>query len=196
MKKTLLAAALAVGFAGVVQAETSVTLYGILDTGIGYERAKLEDVKLTKTGIRNGVQSGNRWGLKGSEDLGNGLRAVFQLESGFDSSTGHHQQGDRLFGRQATLGLASDSWGQLDFGRQTNIGSKYLPGIIDPFGGGFGQANAGTSFAAIDTVRYDNMIMYQTPNFSGFQFGIGYSFNTSGAQLYKVRAPGVDSGDP
>src|SRR5699024_10180755 len=81
--------------------------------------------------------------------------------------------------------------------RQTNIGSKYLPRIIDPFGGGFGQANAGTSFAAIDTVRYDNMIMYQTPNFSGFQFGIGYSFNTNGAQLYKVRGlDPVDSGDP
>src|SRR5690625_4200244 len=126
MKKTLLAAALAVGFAGVAQAETSVTLYGIIDTGIGYERQKapvatvdydgtdftvgVSDGKRTKTGIRNGVQSGNRWGLKGSEDLGNGLRAVFQLESGFDSSTGRHQQDDRLFGRHATLGLASDAW--------------------------------------------------------------------------------------
>src|SRR5690606_16186858 len=192
MKKTLLAAALAVGFAGVAQAETSVTLYGIIDTGIGYERSESRDdagdkTKYTRTGIRNGVQSGNRWGLKGTEDLGNGLRAVFQLESGFDSATGYSQQGGRLFGRHATLGLASDSWGQLDFGRQTNIASKYLPGIVDPFGGGFGQANMGSSFSAANTLRLDNMVMYQTPNFSGFQFGVGYSFNASGAAEFKEK---------
>src|SRR5690606_6577304 len=200
MKKTLLAAALAVGFAGVAQAETSVTLYGIIDTGIGYERSESRDdagdkTKYTRTGIRNGVQSGNRWGLKGTEDLGNGLRAVFQLESGFDSATGYSQQGGRLFGRQATLGLAGDSWGQLDFGRQTNIASKYLPGIVDPFGGGFMQANAGTSFSAQNTMRWDNLVMYQTPNFSGFQFGVGYSFNVAGGQGWDVDYPGFDNPD-
>jgi GBP family porin len=195
MKKTLLAAALTVGFFGVAQAETSVTLYGILDGGIGYQQIKgntsraenrtgATDAKYTKTGLINGVQSGNRWGVKGAEDLGDGLRAVFQLESGFDLGTGKHAQGDRLFGRQATLGLASDAWGQLDFGRQTNIGSKYF-GAIDPFGLGFGQANMGAAFTAVNTVRYDNMVMYQTPNFSGFQFGVGYSFNVDGGQEWK-----------
>jgi GBP family porin len=195
MKKTLLAAALTVGFFGVAQAETSVTLYGILDGGIGYQQIKgntsraenrtgATDAKYTKTGLINGVQSGNRWGVKGAEDLGDGLRAVFQLESGFDLGTGKHAQGDRLFGRQATLGLASDAWGQLDFGRQTNIASKYF-GAIDPFGMGFGQANIGAAFTAMNTVRYDNMVMYQTPNFSGFQFGVGYSFNVDGGQEWK-----------
>ncbi len=196
MKKTLLAAALIVGFAGVAQAETSVTLYGILDGGIGYQQVKnMPDVtyrgqtnvtKATKFGLIDGVQSGNRWGMKGTEDLGNGLRAVFQLESGFGLRDGNQGQGGRLFGRQATLGLASDAWGQLDVGRQTNVASKYFPGIADPFGASFGQANGGTSFTAANTVRFDNMIMYQTPNFSGFQFGLGYSFNTSGAQTYNV----------
>ena len=194
MKKTLLAAALIAGFAGVAQAETSVTLYGIIDTGIGYNQIKGTvagvDVKASKFGLINGVQSGSRWGLKGSEDLGDGLRAVFQLESGFDSSTGVQAQGgtgtDRLFGRQATIGLAGDSWGQLDLGRQTNIASKYLPGVIDPFNAGFGQANAGTSFTSSNTLRLDNMIMYQTPNFSGFQFGLGYSFNANGSQTWKL----------
>jgi GBP family porin len=195
MKKTLLAAALTVGFFGVAQAETSVTLYGILDGGIGYQQIKgntsraegrtgATDAKYTKTGMINGIQSGNRWGVKGAEDLGDGLRAVFQLESGFDLGTGKHAQGDRLFGRQATLGLASDAWGQLDFGRQTNIGSKYF-GAIDPFGLGFAQANMGAAFTAVNTVRYDNMVMYQTPNFSGFQFGVGYSFNVDGGQEWK-----------
>lgn len=181
MKKTLLAAALLAGFAGVAQAETSVTLYGIIDTGIGYN--KISGAKDggpvsngSRIGMINGVQNGSRWGLRGSEDLGDGLRAVFQLESGFDSGNGKSGQSSRLFGRQATVGLASDSWGQLDFGRQTNIASKYF-GSIDPFGAGFGQANIGTGFSAANTQRYDNMVMYQTPSFSGFQFGIGYSFN-------------------
>ncbi|ODA19305.1 porin, partial [Achromobacter xylosoxidans] len=123
-------------------------------------------------------QNGSRWGLRGSEDLGDGLRAVFQLESGFDSGNGTSAQGGRLFGRQATVGLASDSWGQLDFGRQTNIASKYF-GSIDPFGAGFGQANIGMGLSATNTVRYDNMVLYQTPSFSGFQFGVGYSFNAN-----------------
>lgn len=200
MKKTLLAAALMAGFAGIAHADTSVTLYGIIDGGVGYQQIKgsagydVDGVnpwakegrvsfKNNRTGLISGIQSGSRWGLKGSEDLGNGLRAVFVLESGFDLGTGKSGQGNRLFGRQATLGLAGDSWGQLDFGRQTNIASKYLPGIMDPFGGGFDQANAGAALTAANTARYDNMIMYQTPNFSGFQFGVGYSFNVDGSQV-------------
>ena len=190
MKKTLLAAALMAGFAGVAHAETSVTLYGILDAGIGYQKLKVNDdagdFSQKRIGMINGIQSGNRWGLKGSEDLGDGLRAVFVLESGFDLGTGKSGQGSRLFGRQATLGLAGDSWGQLDFGRQTNIASKYLSAVADPFGGGFDQANIGGAFTAANTARYDNMVMYQTPNFSGFQFGVGYSFNVNGNQAYKV----------
>ncbi|QAA92751.1 porin [Pollutimonas thiosulfatoxidans] len=203
MKKTLLAAALTVGFFGVAQAETSVTLYGILDGGIGYQQIKgvnsyatdrtgEPSLKAKKTGMINGIEYGNRWGLKGAEDLGNGLRAVFQLESGFDLGTGQQAQStsssnsDRLFGRQATIGLASDAWGQLDLGRQTNIASKYLAGVATPFGASFGQANSGAVFTQANTARYDNMVMYQTPNFSGFQFGAGYSFNVSGGESWKV----------
>lgn len=180
MKKTLLAAALLAGFAGVAQAETSVTLYGIIDTGLGYNKISggTDAQNGSKFGMINGVQNGSRWGLRGSEDLGDGLRAVFQLESGFDSGNGTSAQGGRLFGRQATVGLASDSWGQIDFGRQANIASKYF-GSIDPFGAGFGQANIGMGLSATNTVRYDNMVLYQTPSFSGFQFGVGYSFNAN-----------------
>ncbi|ARP82819.1 porin [Bordetella genomosp. 8] len=178
MKKTLLAAALLAGFAGVAQAETSVTLYGILDTGIGYQNIRGVDGidKQSKFGMLNGVQNGSRWGLRGSEDLGDGLRAVFTIESGFNSGDGNSAQGGRLFGRQATIGLASNSWGQLDFGRQTNIASKFF-GSIDPFAEGFGLANIGTVFSSSNTTRYDNMVLYQSPVFGGFQVGAGYSFN-------------------
>src|SRR3546814_11054796 len=101
MKKTLLAAALTVGFFGVAQAETSVTLYGIIDTGIGYNKVESYDaakigtqrpagatnVDSKKLGIVTGVQSGSRWVLKGAEYLGDFLRAVLQLVSGYSSST-------------------------------------------------------------------------------------------------------------
>src|SRR5690606_19555888 len=122
MKKSLLVAALIAGFAGAANAETSVTLYGVVDGGIGYERLKGSvndvDVNGKRTGMLSGGQSANRWGLKGTEDLGSGLQAVFVLENGFDLGNGESTQGGRMFGRQATIGLRSDAWGQLDFGRQ------------------------------------------------------------------------------
>ena len=194
MKKTLLAAALTVGFFGVAQAETSVTLYGVIDTGIGYNKVEVGNYEAKKVGLINGVQSGSRWGLKGTEDLGDGLQAIFQLESGFDSSTGNSGQGGRLFGRHLTIGLQGESWGRLDLGRQTNIASKYFADIASPFGASFGQANVGATFGSSNTVRWDNMVMYQTPNFSGFQFGVGYSFNTSGSQDWDVDNT-VDTND-
>src|SRR5690625_3958462 len=210
MKKTLLAAALMVGFAGVAQAETSVTLYGVVDGGIGYERLKGSyasagnvdnyyahnrgnSVTDTRTGLLSGVQRGNRWGLRGSEDLGDGLRFIFQLESGFDIADGRSAQDDRLFGREAHFGLAGDSWGQLTFGRQTTITSKYMPGVASPFGASFMQANYGATFSAANTTRYDNMIQYQTPSFAGLQAGLGYSFNTDGPQNPTLKVGGTES---
>jgi predicted porin len=123
MKKTLLAAAMFTTFAGVAQAESSVTLYGVIDTGIGYNKIEGDGYDGSKLGMINGIQAGSRWGVRGSEDLGDGLRAVFKLESGFDSANGQRGQSGRLFGRQATIGLANDAWGTLDFGRQATIGS-------------------------------------------------------------------------
>jgi len=190
MKKTLLAAALLAGFAGAAQAQnTSVTLYGIIDVGLGYNKVKDGRDSDSRIGMVDGVQNGSRWGLRGSEDLGDGLRAVFQLENGFSSRNGRIGQGGRLFGRHATLGLASDSWGQLDFGRQTNMASKYF-GSIDPFSAAYTQSNLGHAISSTNTRRLDNMVMYRTPDISGFQAGIGYSFNTREADTaanFKTR---------
>jgi len=197
MKKTLLAAALLAGFAGAAHAQsTSVTLYGLIDTGLTYTKQKFASPDLgadftaanprptrgnsfSRIGGASGVQSGSRWGLRGSEDLGDGLRAIFTVESGFDTYTGRSGQGGRLFGRTASVGLAGDTWGTLEFGRQLNMASRYL-GDLDPFGRGFGQANIGHGISAANTVWYDNMVLYRTPNFNGFQAGIGYSFAEEG----------------
>lgn len=189
MKNSLLAVAMLTAFAGVAQAETSVTLYGVIDTGIGYNKvsgtiddgtdaaghALRKDVGASRIGMINGVQSGSRWGLRGTEDLGDGLRAMFTVESGFDSGNGTSQQ-NRLFNRQATIGLANDSWGSLEFGRQTTVGGTFLA-EIDPFYTSFTQANIGTSFSAANTMRWDNMVMYRSAWTDGFQFALGYSFN-------------------
>lgn len=183
MKKTLLAAALTVGFAGVANAETSVTLYGLIDTGIGYTQFKNKntDIKTKRTGLYDGVQSGNRWGLRGSEDLGDGLRVVFKLESGFRLTDGQNAQGPQ-FGRESTIGLANDSWGSLTFGRQTNVSSRFIAdsGIASPFGDSFLNAAIGQTFTSAATVRADDTVVYVSPSFSGFTFAAGYSFGVNG----------------
>lgn len=176
MKKALLATALGLSLAGMAQADTSVTLYGVIDTGIGYNKIKGPGFDGSRAGMINGIQEGSRWGLRGAEDLGDGLRATFKLESGFDSGNGSRAQGDRMFGRQATVGLANDAWGSLEFGRQATVGSNYLADI-DPFYTSYTQANIGTGFSAANTMRWDNMVMYKTPSFNGFELGVGYSFN-------------------
>ena len=219
MKKTLLAAALVTGFAGVAHAESSVTLYGIVDAGYGYQQSEAKfkggdanwngKIKTNDIGGHSGIQNGNRWGLKGSEDLGNGTSAIFVLESGFDVGNGESTQGGRLFGRQAYVGLTGDTWGTFTIGRQYNAGDTYVA-PIDPFGTGWGFAGMENVFGGSVSTRYDSVIKYTTPNFGGFQFGIGVTHNdnevkyTGGAAVredgsvrdYKVinREVGVTTG--
>lgn len=182
MKKTLLTAALVAGFAGFAHAESSVTLYGIVDTGYGYEESSAkfkggspsENGKITNKniGVHSGIVSGNRWGLKGSEDLGNGTSAIFVLESGFDLANGESLQGGRLFGRQAYVGLTGEGWGTFTIGRQYNAGESFVA-PISPFGAGWGFAAVQSVFGESVFARYDNVLKYVSPSFGGFKFGIG-----------------------
>src|SRR5690349_17492332 len=95
------------GVTGAAQAQNSVTLYGVIDTGLGYvSNANSNGDHLY--GMINGTLSGSRWGVKGQEDLGGGLKAIFQLENGFDPGTGRLNQGGREFGRQAYVGLSGN----------------------------------------------------------------------------------------
>ncbi len=183
MKKTLLAAALLAGFAtaGVAQAETSVTLYGILDTGYGYQSYKYDrggiDATSKSSGLRSGTVNGNRFGLKGSEDLGDGLRAIFQLEQGFDLGTGAGSS-TKQFHRQAFVGLSSDSWGTFTMGRQYSAGVEvgnlivngWNLGDVDKVFGGTGYGN-----------RIDNSFKYVTPDFAGFKLVALYGSEGSDA---------------
>lgn len=161
------------------QAQSSVTLYGLIDGGLRYQSVSLANGDgATNFGGAYGVQSGNRFGLRGSEDLGNGNRATFQLENGFDLGNGTSQQGGRMFGRQAWFGLQNTAWGDVRLGRMTNLASDWLVGAVDPFAAGFGQLNMGHAFTSGNTLRLDNTLMYRSPVMNGFQAGLGYSFAT------------------
>ncbi|SUA52504.1 Outer membrane porin protein BP0840 precursor [Oligella ureolytica] len=198
MKKTLLAAALVTGFAGVAHAESSVTLYGIVDAGYGYQQSEAkfkggtaaQNGKITTKDIggHSGIQNGSRWGLKGSEDLGNGTSAIFVLESGFDVMNGRSGQDNRLFGRQAYVGLTGDSWGTFTIGRQYNAGDAFVA-PIDPFGTGWGFAGAENVFGGSVSDRYDSVIKYVTPNFAGFQAGLGLVYSDKDVETKGFNQP-------
>ena len=181
MKKTLLAAALIAGYAGAASAQNSVTLYGVVDMGFAFQSVKTSksqnfarpDTTFNQLAMASGQQSGSRWGLRGVEDLGNGLKANFVYEEGITANTGAATAG---FTRQSTLGLSSDSWGAIDLGRRTAPSTAAFSGI-DPFGAGFGTA-ALTSTIGSNFYRLSNMAMYSSPSISGFRAMVGYSFDT------------------
>ena len=177
--KTLVAAAVLALGATAAQAQSSVTLYGVLDGGLRYQSVSLANGDgVTNLGGAYGVQSGNRFGLRGVESLGNGNSVMFQLENGFDLGNGTSQQGGRMFGRQAWVGVQNTSYGDVRLGRMTNLATDWLVGGIDPFGAGFGQLNMGHAFTSGNTLRLDNTLMYRSPVMSGAQVGLGYSFAT------------------
>lgn len=116
---------------GAAYAQSSVTLYGLLDVGIEYKNhaSAGTGAGATQGGVfqmQSGNLLGNRWGLKGVEDLGGGLHAIFNLESGFTLNDGKSAQGGREFGRTSTVGIDSATWGTLTIGRQKNLAYEYL----------------------------------------------------------------------
>ena len=187
MKKIIAISALLVCHLTSAQAQDSLTVYGIIDIGLQYATVnQTRDHAIQSNqffGISSGVQSGSRFGLRGTHAMGGGFETVFTLENGFNAGTGEAQQGGRLFGRQSTVGIKHNDIGQLDVGRQINLASNYfLP--IDPFIEGFGQANIGASFGSANTVRYSNMVMLQAQATKALTIGAGYSFATELTGIY------------
>ena len=187
MKKTLLAAALLAGYAGAASAQSSVTLYGVVDLGFAYQSLKAgnnSDV-FTNPGktynqfaMASGQQNGSRWGLKGVEDLGDGLKVNFVYEAGVTANNG---SGNNAFTRQSTLGLSSKKWGSVDLGRRTTAGTWAFSGI-DPFGAAYGTSALDSSMGA-NFSRMSNMVLYISPSISGFGVAAGYSFDTGATTL-------------
>ncbi|TAL56696.1 porin [Pandoraea sp.] len=177
MKKSLLALAVLGAFAGAAQAQSSVTLYGIIDAGINYTSNVGGHSAWTAT---DGVMQSSRWGLKGAEDLGGGLKAVFQLENGFNLMNGKLNQGGREFGRQAWVGLSSATAGTFTIGRQYDSVVDYLgPLASGAQWAGYIGAHPADNDNLNNFFRTNNSVKYSSVNYNGFSFDTLYGFSNS-----------------
>ncbi len=179
-KKTLAAVAVLGAFAGSAFA-ANVTMYGIIDTGLGYtsiDRGYGEDVNTFQ--MRAGQNSSNRFGVKGEEDLGNGVKVGFVLENGFNSDDGTFNNGDRLFDREALL-YVNGTFGELGMGRQGELASgngRYglFGGKVSPFSTAWADIGGHKYVMGAGFGRMDNTVTYKTPTFAGFNVLAQYSF--------------------
>ena len=183
MKKSLLALAVLGAFAGAASAQTNVTIYGVVDAGVH----RTDNGDDTVWGLGSGMQSGSRIGFRGTEDLGGGLSAIFTLENGFTADDGNLGQNNRLFGRQAFVGLQG-GFGAVKLGRQ------YAPirvavESIDPFG--LGLAGNAANLFQVYGERTDNTINYTTANFGGFVGQAAYSFGETAGDTTTGRNIGL-----
>jgi predicted porin len=186
MKKSLLALAVLGSFAAAAQAQSSVTIYGILDTGIAYQ-SKAATAGQTSNhslfSMQSGIMSGSRFGFKGSEDLGGGLKANFQLEAGINVDDGSFSGQDTsgstvMFRRISTVGL-SGGFGSVNLGRQTDFAYSGLGGggmtafSSAGYFGGFTGTN-GTTQARLQGDRTNNSIRYDMNAIGGLTGGLMY----------------------
>ena len=207
MKKSLIALAV-LAASGVVSAQSTVTLYGLADVYVGSQKSKTTTAGLTtnsprQTVINSGGFNGSRFGMKGSEDLGGGLKANFLLEAGYDISTGEANNyvnpfgaagnsSNALFGRQSWVGV-SGGFGEI------KLGKMWTP-YDEVKGSGAGAFDAGI-FAPATNVwlsndyrdRPGNSIYYSTPNFAGFSAAGSYSFGENKTNAVGTT-PAADAG--
>ena len=195
-KKTLAAVAVLGAFAGSAFA-ANVTMYGIIDTGLGYtstDKGYGEDVN--KFDMRSGQNSASRFGVKGEEDLGNGVKVGFSLENGFSSDDGKLSTADRLFDREALLYVAGD-FGELGMGRQGDLASgngRYglFGGKVSPFSTGWSDIAGHKYVMGAGFGRMDNSVTYKTPTFAGFNVLAQYSFKKDSAKEGREGSSAVD----
>ena len=178
--------ALAVLGAAASAQAADISLYGVVDTGLaytyqdnwGFENGTVAHTTDGESSLEmaSGINASSRFGIVGSEDLGNGMKVSFKLESGINSDDGALNQGGRLFGREASLTLSGD-FGKISAGRMGGVGSSagtydYVYAIGEAFDGGDFNIWGMTASS-----RYDNMITYETPEFAGVKVTAQYSFD-------------------
>lgn len=179
MKKTLVALAAMTAMCGA--SATSVTLYGIVDTGLAYNSIDWDGYQGLQGdggdsfGMQSGQRSGSRFGMKGVEDLGNGLKVGFVLENGFSSDTGADK--GAFFDRESSLYLEG-SFGKFGMGRLSTFandaGSTGIGGYFSSFGTGWGDVGVQNYMQAYRPTRMDNVVYYKTPNFAGAEVWVMY----------------------
>jgi predicted porin len=200
MKKTLIALAALGAMAG-ANAQSTVTLYGLIDANVQSIKSNVAGatagtaIYQRQTRIESGGLNGSRWGMRISEDLGGGMAAVANLESGFNVDTGASGQSSTLFGRRANVGVSSSSFGTVVLGRNSSSyddvsadHAMMAQSIFDPSNNNNGPAATPTGVAGLVTrtgnpntswigfqTRFNNSVKYTSPNFSGFSGSFMYA---------------------
>lgn len=206
MKKSLFALAVFGAFAGAAQAQSAVTVYGSIDAGVRH-KDNMNPGGDSRIEMASGLFSSNRLGFRGTEDLGGGLNARFNLELGFTSDTGAQAGAantlggtatNQLFDRAATVGLGG-AWGAIDFGMQYSVAFKIIGGY-DPFSykfigiiplAGAAAGNQGTTVSsAIGNTRFGNDIQY-IGTFGPLTIGAEHSFGEAAGETSDNTASAV-----
>jgi predicted porin len=174
------------GIAGAAHAQSSVTLYGLMDAGISYvnNAAGADGKSHSFVKFDDGIDGGNRIGFKGAEDLGGGYKAIFTLENGFGLADGSISQGGALFGRQAFVGVTKKDVGTFTLGRQYPFSHDYLNRFAT------GGLTVGDAYMYhIDTldlltsVRINNSVKFNSAQFYGFRVGAMYGFSNQAGEF-------------
>lgn len=204
MRKVTVTKCAAVGCIGMfnlaANAQSSVEIYGLIDTGIAYVNNIGGKSKLLEQG---GGTAANRLGFRGYEDLGGGQRAFFTLEGGFNGDDGSMAQGSpnvsRIFGRQAFIGLSSRDLGTVSVGRMYDfmfdmnrygsnsfVGAYYLRPLVA--GNYIGSNGSSTDIDLLGGMRVDNSIKYVTPAWGGFSAGALYGMGEQSGSISRGRS--------
>ena len=185
IRRIVLAAALAAaGFAGQAAA-ADVSVYGLVDLGLNYQRVDNGTDASSTFQMMSGQNAMSRVGLKGGEDLGNGYKLGFVLENGFDADTGN-MKFNRLFAREAQVNLTGP-FGQIKAGRLVSFLSGYnTTGLFGPKVSAFSTMWVGVpghkSVMTGAFAPYDNMVVYHSPEVAGMKVHGAYSFGTDGTK--------------
>lgn len=178
MKKKLSLIAIVGAAAGAAQAQSSITIYGRLETAVTVNDTVAKTPATTaaaagatgsRIGMDTGILAGSRIGFRGVEDLGGGMKALFNLENGMNPDTGTMGQGGLLFGRRASVGL-SGSLGTINFGRFWERGGEgfaFYNSLLD-FGVLILNVHNNCQDRSVGCYRVNNGIRYDSPNFNGF----------------------------
>ena len=201
MKKSLIALAV-IAASGAALAQSNVTLYGRLDASLANTKDKIANT--SNTTMESGLLTTSRWGIRGSEDLGAGLKANFNLETGIKNDTGAQGTNNSAFDRQSWVGL-SGAFGAVKLGRSDTAfddirdlavvnnlwDSEFTPNKI-----------AYTAGVAEYSSRASNQIRYESPSFAGFTAGVSYGLDEQASPVKKdvqafnlrYRAGALDAG--
>ncbi len=185
MLKKSLCALTALSISAIASAQSTPTVYGIIDVGIARESGLAAGDQ--KWSVMSGMSQGSRLGFRGTEDLGGGLSAIYRLEAGILVDTGLSAQGGALFGRAAFVGL-QNRFGALTIGRQYTPMDTYLA-YIDPYN----NNSAGKAINVFNrgyAVRMDNAVVFKSAKVAGFYAHMAYGFGEVAGDESKLRGFG------